>query len=152
MHRITDQLWIGSRVDVEHGHTSRFDAIVGLDPAQSSADNVTCRYHRYEMANGYLDDLDADSSYELFKVATDQVVRYLRQGSDVGVHGRHGESRAAMVCTAALGAVKTVGFETAYQQVAESSQQIDAADGVRLHAKRYIDEALSPQSGERSPS
>lgn len=139
MDQVADNLWISDITDVrEESMGSRGIKKVITVCQDSVEDNVGCKYSYYCMSDGVYDGYGGDNSFELYQKAADDLYQSVHGGTKTLIHCHMGQSRSVSVAAGALGRLKNISFEEAFDIIESRRPQAHPDSLLKEHAIKYI--------------
>ena len=134
-----EQLYISNIKDAININKEEFNRIITVCQ-DSIEDNVPEDiYSYYKMSDGD-DSYGGDCSYNLFRLASDELVQSLEDGDTILIHCHMGQSRSVTVSIAALSVYEDIDYHESRGMVKDNASPIYPNDLLIEHCKRYIKE------------
>lgn len=136
------ELWITDINTARKSNKEKFDTIITVcqDSIKENIPQDT-NYHHYCISDGPNNKYGGRHDYKIFKKATDQLHKHLKQNKTVLIHCHRGASRSTSISMAAIGKLlNNLRPHEAYGLIKNHRPQTAPDDKLHNHMKRYIQE------------
>lgn len=139
MIEVHGQVWVADIGSVRENSTKDFDRVITVCQ-DHVADNVSCAYEWYNMADGECDGYGGDDSYARFKQAAESLLWALERGERVLIHCHAGKSRSTSVAMAALAVYEDIPWEDSFNMVKENRPSANPDSQLRRYSRRFVND------------